>query len=80
MRHLADASAIHLVTLRGRSQSDRSSGRFVDADPSKAVAIRGPHARLAIRLQRRDPGREFVLGQRIQYVLLPGERLQVRIP
>jgi hypothetical protein len=28
-------------------------------------------------MQQRDPGRTFVLGQRIQYVLLRGERLQV---
>lgn len=40
--------------------------------------MRGPHAALAARLAARDPGRSFVLGQRIQYVLLPGTRLQVR--
>lgn len=28
------------------------------------------------RMQRRDKGRSFVLGERLQYVLLPGERLQ----
>ena len=27
-------------------------------------------------LQQRDKGRSFVLGERLQYVLLPGERLQ----
>lgn len=43
-------------------------------------AIKGPHARLAVRLQQRDGGRQFVLGQRIQYVLLPGPRLQVPPP
>ncbi len=40
--------------------------------------MRGPHAALAARLAARDPGREFVLGQRIQYVFLPGTRLQAR--
>lgn len=27
-------------------------------------------------MQQRDKGRSFVLGERLQYVLLPGERLQ----
>lgn len=40
--------------------------------------MRGPHAALAARLAARDPNREFVLGQRIQYVFLPGTRLQAR--
>ena len=39
--------------------------------------MRGPHVALAVRLSQRDPGRSFVLGQRLQYVLLPGRRLQV---
>ena len=38
--------------------------------------VKGPHAALAVRLSQRDPGRSFVLGQRLQYVLLPGARLQ----
>lgn len=38
--------------------------------------VRGPHASLAVRLQQRDPGRTFVLGERLQYVLLPGARTQ----
>ena len=40
--------------------------------------VKGPHAALAVRLQQRDPGRSFVLGERLQYVLLPGFRTQVR--
>lgn len=48
------------------------------AGAGEVAAIRGPHARLAVRLQQRDRGRDFVLGQRIQYVLLPGARLQVQ--
>ena len=39
--------------------------------------MKGPHAALAVRLQQRDPGRSFVLGERLQYVLLPGFRTQV---
>ena len=39
--------------------------------------VKGPHAALAVRLQQRDPGRNFVLGERLQYVLLPGFRTQV---
>lgn len=38
--------------------------------------MRGPHAALAVRLTQRDPGRKFVLGERLQYVLLTGMRLQ----
>jgi DNA polymerase delta subunit 1 len=40
--------------------------------------VKGPHAALAVRLQQRDPGRSFVLGERLQYVLLPGFRTQAR--
>ncbi|KAK9810365.1 hypothetical protein WJX72_009511 [[Myrmecia] bisecta] len=38
--------------------------------------VRGPHAALAVRLQQRDAGRTFGLGERLQYVLLPGMRTQ----
>ncbi|DBA67150.1 TPA: hypothetical protein ACH3X2_001471 [Trebouxia sp. C0005] len=38
--------------------------------------VRGPHASLAVKMQQRDPGRSFVLGERLQYVLLPGLRTQ----
>jgi DNA polymerase delta subunit 1 len=38
--------------------------------------VKGPHAALAVRLQKRDPNRSFVLGERLQYVLLPGKRTQ----
>lgn len=38
--------------------------------------MRGPHASLAVRLQKRDPGRTFLLGERLGYVLLPGCRTQ----
>ena len=38
--------------------------------------VRGPHASLAVRLARRDAGREFVLGERLPYVLLAGARRQ----
>jgi len=41
--------------------------------------VKGPHAALAVRLQQRDPGRSFVLGERLQYVLLPGFRTQVHL-
>ena len=41
--------------------------------------VKGPHAALAVRLQQRDPGRSFVLGERLQYVLLPGFRTQVHV-
>lgn len=34
--------------------------------------VRGPHAALAVRLQKRSPDRKFILGERIQYVLLSG--------
>ncbi|KAL4859641.1 DNA polymerase delta catalytic subunit [Chlorella vulgaris] len=38
--------------------------------------VKGPHASLAVRLSQRDPGRTFVLGERLPYVLLAGEKLQ----
>ncbi len=44
---------------------------------SNSEDVKGPHAALAVRLQQRDPGRSFVLGERLQYVLLPGFRTQV---
>jgi DNA polymerase delta subunit 1 len=34
--------------------------------------VRGPHAALAVKLTQRDPGRSFVLGERVPYVLLAG--------
>ena len=39
--------------------------------------VRGPHASLAVRLSGRDPGRRFLLGERLRYVLLAGARNQV---
>lgn len=43
---------------------------------SKGEEIRGPHAALAVKIKERDPGRSFVLGERLQYVLLAGRKLQ----
>jgi DNA polymerase delta subunit 1 len=34
--------------------------------------VRGPHNALAVRLAARDPGRAFVLGERVPFVLLQG--------
>jgi len=34
--------------------------------------VKGPHASLAVRLAQRDPGCSFVLGQRLQYILVSG--------
>lgn len=55
--------------------------RLTRSDISSAVAaevgeaeVRGPHAALAVRLQKEDPGREFVLGERVPYVLLAGHK------
>ena len=47
-----------------------------DTEGQERGEIRGPHASLAVKLSRRDPGRCFVLGERIQYVLTAGHRLQ----
>lgn len=44
--------------------------------PSGESEIRGPHAALAVRISQRDPGRSFVLGERLQYVLTAGHKLQ----
>lgn len=45
------------------------------AGPSDEDA-KGPHNTLAVRLKERDPGRTFVLGERLQYVLLAGHKKQ----
>jgi hypothetical protein len=34
--------------------------------------VKGPHANLAVRISQRDPDRNFVLGERLPYVLLAG--------
>lgn len=47
-----------------------------DTSPAGGEEVRGPHAALAVRLSQRDPGRTFVLGERLQYVLLGGHKLQ----
>ena len=51
---------------------------FSAASGASQEDVKGPHAALAVRLSQRDPGRSFVLGERLQYVLLPGARLQAR--
>lgn len=38
--------------------------------------VKGPHGALAVRLVQRDPGRAFVLGERLRYVLLSGQSKQ----
>ncbi|GIL72478.1 hypothetical protein Vretifemale_2820 [Volvox reticuliferus] len=43
---------------------------------ASAEDVRGPHAALAVRLSHRDPGRRFLLGERLSYVLLAGPRTQ----
>lgn len=57
----------------------RVTGAAIDAAATASASsgelppdIHGPHAHLAIRLRQRDPGRRFVLGERIPYVLLAG--------
>ena len=39
------------------------------------AAISCPN-RIIVYLQKRDPGRTFVLGERLSYILLPGLRTQ----
>eukprot|EP00887_Chlorella_sp_A99_P005178 scaffold1.g5178.t1 len=48
------------------------------ASPNKEQAedLKGPHVVLAKRLKERDPGRLFVLGERLPYVLMAGEKKQ----
>lgn len=43
-----------------------------DDVPPPPEDVKGPHASLAVRLVQRDPGRVFVLGERLRYVLLSG--------
>jgi DNA polymerase delta subunit 1 len=70
----------------GRAAAAADAADAGDAPPSgsgggggaaaEGEEVRGPHAALAVRLSRRDPGRSFVLGERLQYVLLAGHKLQ----
>lgn len=52
------------------------SGGFDPGEGAGGGEVRGPHAALAVRLSQRDPGRSFVLGERLQYVLTAGHKLQ----
>ncbi|KFM28990.1 DNA polymerase delta catalytic subunit [Auxenochlorella protothecoides] len=56
-----------LWRITGEQVSSAAAG-----DPAAAAEVRGPHASLAVRLVQRDPGRAFVLGERLPYVLLAG--------
>lgn len=56
-----------LNQITGEQVSSAAAG-----DPAAAAEVRGPHASLAVRLVQRDPGRAFVLGERLPYVLLAG--------
>ncbi len=49
------------------------AGTGAPAQGGGGEEVRGPHAALAVKLAQRDPGRPFLLGERIQYVLLSGE-------
>lgn len=56
-----------LNQITGEQVSGAAAG-----DSAAAAEVRGPHASLAVRLVQRDPGRAFVLGERLPYVLLAG--------
>lgn len=63
----------------GASPTTRQVPAGTEAQPSAgggALDIRGPHVALAVRLMQRDPGRTFVLGERLPYVLLAGTEKQ----
>lgn len=58
---------------RGAASTSRvAAGGGSGASGEGSEEVRGPHAALAVKLAQRDPGRVFVLGERIQYVLLAG--------
>ncbi|KAK9805765.1 hypothetical protein WJX73_007272 [Symbiochloris irregularis] len=69
---VAAAAAEEAPAAAGAAPSAKAGAAKGKEDPE----VRGPHAALAVRLQKRDPGRTFVLGERLLYVLLAGERLQ----
>jgi DNA polymerase delta subunit 1 len=60
----------------GGGGGGRSGGRGGGGGAAAGSEVRGPHASLAVRLTQRDPGRSFVLGERLQYVLTSGHKLQ----
>jgi DNA polymerase delta subunit 1 len=53
-----------------------AGGGGAAAGQAPEAKVRGPHAALAVRLAQRDPGRRFVLGERLGYVLLAGHKRQ----
>jgi DNA polymerase delta subunit 1 len=63
---------------------DDGLGGTAPAGPSSSSAaggggdeeVRGPHAALAVKLAQRDPGKRFLLGERLSYVLVSGARTQ----
>lgn len=63
-----------LWRVTGEQVERAAAEGYAAADPGEEV--RGPHASLAVRLTQRDPGRSFVLGERLQYVLTGGHKLQ----
>ncbi|KAL6767178.1 hypothetical protein ACKKBG_A38930 [Auxenochlorella protothecoides x Auxenochlorella symbiontica] len=73
-RLLSGRVSLHeLIMTQGlwRITGEQVSGAAA-GDPAAAAEVRGPHASLAVRLVQRDPGRAFVLGERLPYVLLAG--------
>ncbi|KAL0056285.1 hypothetical protein WJX82_009537 [Trebouxia sp. C0006] len=64
------------AAAEGEGGGASSSSKGAAGGGEGADDVRGPHASLAVKLQQRDPGRSFVLGERLQYILLPGLRTQ----
>lgn len=60
----------------GKAGGSKAAGSAKAGGSKEEEEVRGPHAALAVRLQQRDPGRTFVLGERLPYVLTAGHRLQ----
>jgi hypothetical protein len=73
----------HLHCLPALLPGDMEDGLSGGAPAAAASAagggdeeVRGPHAALAVKLAQRDPGKKFLLGERLSYVLVAGARTQ----
>jgi hypothetical protein len=58
-----------------------TKGSHKHVGASTAEEGRGPHVALSVRLKRKDPDRQFHIGERVPYVLMANSnKLQVNQP
>jgi len=76
-RLLLGKCSLHELVMTGGLW--RVSGREIESaagNGGDASDITGPHATLAVKMQRRDRGKTFLLGERVPFILLNGHTTQ----